>query len=259
MLRLNAYTHHEPVPTSAVVWRGPSNFNNAPIVAIVTGLVRRSTNAKTGANLAQLWILAEDVSPMDAIKVGRDQSICGTCRHRGDGTGKDRSCYVVVKNAPLSVWKTYASGGYASMRPADVATHLASRGMGIRLGAYGDAAALPIDVIRDITNGIFHTGYTHAWRSRPDLAPWLMASTDSANEQALASDAGWRTFRVRTPDQSLVTHEIACPASAEAGARTNCDRCVLCDGARGAGDRRANVAILAHGTGAHSFLRVAAV
>ena len=216
----------------------------------------KSKNAKTGANLAQLWILAEDISPLDAIRTGRDRSICGICRHRGDGTGRWRSCYVAVKNAPRAVWAAYTRGGYVSMRPEDVATHLASRGMGIRIGAYGDGAALPMDVLRDITHGIYHTGYTHAWRNRADLASLLMASADTVQDQIDASTSGWRTFRVRTAEETLAPREIACPASEESGKRTSCDSCGLCDGAR-TDDRRANIAIIVHGIGTGAFLRMA--
>ena len=262
MKKLQAYRHADPVPSSAVVWRGRSAFDSSPIVAIVTGMGTKSRNVKTGANLAQLWILTEDISPLDAISHGADASICGDCMHRGDGTGKGRSCYVSVKNAPRAVWAAYKRGGYLSMRPEDVATHLASRGMGIRIGAYGDGAALPIDVLRDLTHGIYHTGYTHAWRTRADLASMLMASADTSQDQVDASMAGWRTFRVRTATETLAPREIACPASEEAELiagtrRTACDNCRLCDGAR-TDDRRANIAIIVHGIGTGAFLKMAA-
>lgn len=257
MQKLKTYRHTDPVPSSAVVWRGRSSFDGSPVVAIVTGLGKKSRNAKTGANLAQLWILTEDISPLDAIRTGRDRSICGICRHRGDGSGKGRSCYVSVKNAPRAVWAAYKGGAYLSMHPEEVATHLASRGMGIRIGAYGDGAALPIEVIEALTHGIYHTGYTHAWRTRGDLASMLMASADTAQDQIDASNSGWRTFRVRTATEALASREIACPASEEAGKRTSCDSCGLCNGAR-TDDRRANVAIIVHGIGTSSFLQMAA-
>ena len=256
MKKLQTYRHVDPVPSSAVIWRGRSAFGGSPIVAIVTGMGIKSRNVKTGVNLAQLWILAEDISPLDAIRTGRDRSICGICPHRGDGTGKGRSCYVSVKNAPRAVWAAYMRGAYLSMRPEDVATHLVSRGMGIRIGAYGDGAALPIGVLRDLTHGIYHTGYTHAWRTRADLAPLLMASADTAQDQVDASTSGWRTFRVRTAQETLAPREIACPASEEAGKRTTCDHCGLCNGAR-TDDRRANIAIIVHGIGTGAFLKMA--
>jgi|TARA_R110000751_G_C13732703_1_gene476692 hypothetical protein len=247
------WNRKDKVPASAIVWRGQSAFDGKPIVAIVTGLHGDNKNPKTGADLAQLWIVRSDINPLDAIKIGADRSICGICKHRGDGTGKRRSCYVSVKNAPRQVWKTFAAGTYLTMRPSDVATHLASRAMGIRIGAYGDGGALPISVLADLTHGIFHTGYTHAWQSRPDLQPWLMASVDTPTEYVTAKQAGWRTFRVRTAGENLDSQEIACPASDEAGKRTSCDHCGLCDGSR-ADDRRRSIAIIAHGIGTSSYV-----
>lgn len=197
-MKPKTWLRSQSVPPSAIVWSGPSAFDGKPVVAIVTGLHGDNKNAKTGANLAQLWILAADIAPLDAIKTGADASICGTCPHRGDGTGHGRTCYVAVKNAPRAVWAAYRRGVYPIMRPSDVATYLASEGMGIRIGAYGDGAALPLSVVAELTHGVFHTGYTHAWRERADLAPWLMASVDTLVEQTQAVSEGWRTFRVRT-------------------------------------------------------------
>ncbi len=251
-IKLSAWRQADPVPASAVVWRGLSRFNRQPIVAIVTGLHENSANTKNGPGLAQLWILAENLSPLDAVRTGADAGICGTCPHRGDGTGKRRSCYVTVKNAPLAVWRAYQRRRYTTMRPEDIATHLASRGMGIRLGAYGDAAAIPLAVVAALTAATRHTGYTHAWRQRPDLAPWLMASVDTPQEHAEAVATGWRTFRVRTEAQALESREIACPASEEAGRRTTCSACGLCDGAT-QNDPRRHIAIIAHGIGSRAF------
>tara|TARA_R110000850_G_scaffold119182_2_gene236458 strand:- start:428 stop:826 length:399 start_codon:yes stop_codon:yes gene_type:complete len=125
--------------------------------------------------------------------------------------------------------------------------------MGIRIGAYGDGAALPLNVMADLTHGIFHTGYTHAWQSRPDLRQFLMASVDNPTEYDAAKQSGWRTFRVRTADENLDPQEIACPASDEAGKRTSCDHCGLCDGSR-PDDQRKSVAIIAHGIGTSSYV-----
>lgn len=252
MIKLSAWRRRDRIPSSAVVWRGPSLFDGAPLIAIVTGLRGDNRNAKAGAGLAQLWILREDLAPLSAIATGADASICGSCKHRGDGNGRKRSCYVTVKTAPRAVWAAYRRGRYQTMRPEDVATHLASVNMGIRIGAYGDGAAIPASVIADLTSATRHTGYTHAWRTRADLAPYLMASCDTPSEQAQASSEGWRTFRVRTSSQELAPREISCPASDEAGKRTTCSSCGLCNGAM-AGDVRKDIAIIVHGIGTKAF------
>jgi hypothetical protein len=80
------------------------------------------------------------------------------------------------------------------------------------------------------------TAYTHAWR-RPQARAYqdfCMASVDTLPEQAEAAAAGWRTFRVRQRDEALQADEVACPASEEAGHRTVCASCELCQGARAA-------------------------
>ena len=258
------------VPRSAVIWRGASSFDGSPIVAIVTGMHRDNKNMKIGPGLAQLWIIRSDVSPLEAIAFGLDGAICGGCKHRGNGAkktrkrkarkaifGKDRTCYVNVSKCVRSIYACFARGGYVDMTPDDVLTHLASRGMGIRIGAYGDGAALPIALLHKLTS-VYHTGYTHSWQTRDDLKPYLMASVDTPEEYAVAAAADWRTFRVRTANQELAPREIACPASDESGNRTTCDSCKLCDGAR-TDDRRKSVAIIVHGIGVKTFIRLQTV
>lgn len=230
---------------SAIVYEGPSAFDGQPIVAIVTNIIRPSKNDKTG-RMAQLYILCADLSPIQAIKTGRDSSICGTCGLRGCG-GKQRGCYVNVPNAPQQIYRAYRAGHYARVAPEDVALDLRARGKNLRLGAYGDPAAIPEFVLRYLTNIIpGHTGYTHAWQRFPNLQPYLMASVDSAAEASAAQALGWRTFRTRADEQPIGAREIACPASAEAGKLTDCDHCRLCNGTT-TNDRRANITIVVHG------------
>ena len=258
MIKLSTWKRSDRIPSSAVVWRGRSLFDGSPLVAVVTGLRGDSKNAKTGKGLAQLFILCEDVNPLDAILAGLDEGICGGCAHRGEWWNDiPRTCYVNVAKSVVSVWNAYRRGSYQTMRPSDVAVHLASKGLGIRIGAYGDGAAIPPNVIAEITSATRHTGYTHAWRNRADLAPYLMASCDTPAEQAQASAEGWRTFRVRTSSQELGAREISCPASDEAGKRTTCSLCGLCNGAT-ATDARKDIAIIVHGVGVKAFTSAAA-
>lgn len=240
---------------AAIVWRGRSRFDSAPIVAIVTGLDGGSSNPKTGP-LAQLWILRSGVAPLTAVADRRDYAICGNCKLRGDGTKGSRACYVAVKNAPRAVYARYRAGGYQVREPAAIAAQCRARGIGIRLGAYGDPAAIPAWVLAELTAGIRWTGYTHQWRDQPLYKGWLMASCDSAAEQRAAHAAGWRTFRTRVAGEPLQAGEIVCPASDEAGKRTTCDRCRLCDGSRGDGDRRKGIVIAAHGAGTRAYIQL---
>ena len=90
------------------------------------------------------------------------------------------------------------------------------------------------------------TGYTHQWTRRPALKRLVMASCETSAQAEIAQRQGWRTFRVKAPDSPLMAGEITCPASAEAGQRTTCDQCLLCNGSTGPTDRRANIAINTH-------------
>lgn len=221
-----------------ILYQGVSRIDGKPIVAIATGYGRASKNTKTGP-MVQTWILRSDVSPISAIMTGADESICGSCPHRGP-LG-NRSCYVNVGKAPSNVWKAFKRGRYGCVE--DLATF--GQNKKIRLGAYGDPAAVPSDVWRTlVSQARTWTGYTHHWKLRPSLKGLLMASVDSPSEYQLATMKGWRTFRVTSKMEGL-EKEIFCPASEEMNHRTTCVKCGLCNGQQG--DARKNIVILAHG------------
>lgn len=234
------------------IYRGPSEIDGAPIVVIATGVKSgRSRNAKTG-NLIQTWIMRADMQPTDAIHNGADESICGTCPHRGeivpDGEGgtrnKGRSCYVKTFQAPLNVWRTWKAGKYPLC--GDNAAGEVFAGLRVRVGSYGDPAAVPFRVWERITGGERGTGYTHRWRDAdPRLASICMASADSLDEAREAQAQGWRTFRVGSKAESLVKGEFLCPASEEAGKVTDCAACRACSGL--SAPNRASVFIPVHG------------
>lgn len=230
-------------PNGVIIYRGPSMIDGKPIVAIATGMSKNSQNEKTGGGLIQTWILREDISPTEAVNNGADASVCGDCPHRGDlidGKNVGRSCYVTVFQAPLNVWKTHKKGGYPVADVADFA------GRGVRLGSYGDPAAVPVAVWVAITaRAAYWTGYTHQWRAFPELAAWCMASADSVSDRFTAKALGFRTFRVRGASADREAGEVVCPASAEAGYKTTCDQCRACGG-HGA-KARADIVIKAHG------------
>lgn len=242
--------------SSAILYAGPSMLDGAPIVAIATGLGKGSSNEKTGA-MVQVWIIRSDVDPITASRTGQDAAICGDCPHRGtadagkaSGWARGRSCYVNLVQAPRSVFAAFQRGAYATMSLAEAAD--AIRGKGLRLGAYGDPAAVPFWVWEAICPAAdYCNGYTHAWRAFPELAAWCMASADSAADRVAASFLGFRTFRVRTAAQPVEAREVICPASAEAGKRTVCASCKACGGH--SAKARADIVIVAHGSGASAF------
>lgn len=235
-----------------VVYRGPSAFDGAPILAIVTGatgargaIVKSSKNVKTGP-MAQLWILAAGEAPHMAQKSGADASVCGDCRLR-HGTAQGLLCYVETRKGPRSTWEANAD---APVRLAECAATLQRSKADLRLGAYGDPAALPPAVIETLAGAAAaSTGYTHAWRRETAawLRPFAMASCETEEDVRAAARAGWRTFRiVEGMGSQLLDEEVLCPAATHG---TRCIDCGLCNGARGQAvvDTRKSVAIPVHG------------
>lgn len=226
-----------------VFFRGPSVLTGALITGIVTGLDGSSLNAKTGA-MAQAWILRADMRPMDAKRKNLDDAVCGDCKLRGDH-GVGSICYVPTWFGPANVFKADRRGRYPVRRPEDVARRLRART--IRLGAYGDPAAIPFPVWEALLEGAAGwIGYTHQWQTCDRrFRRILMASVDSVEEWSLAWASGWRTFRIRAKGDPLIAgYEFVCPASDEAGHRVTCQECQLC---RGAASPARNVVINAHG------------
>lgn len=229
-----------------ILYRGPSMIDGAPIVAIATV---SSRNAKTGA-MAQVFILRDDVSPVDAIHSGADRSICGDCSHRGRiellndvSRNVDRSCYVTVFQAPLVVFKAYKRGVYGAAPVPGAGARALFAGARVRIGAYGDPAAVPFDVWSEaLADVAAHTGYTHQWRDAdPRFASIVMASADSESDRDAAKALGYRTFRVRTAGETLAPREIDCPS--EQGVK--CADCVACGGT--SAKARVDIAIEVHG------------
>lgn len=224
----------EPEPSAIVVYRGPSAINGAPIVAVLTGLDLSSRNPKTGP-MAQLWILPADEAPHHAVRSGADVAVCGDCPLRPSVAQRGQACYVATYQAPRSVWQ------HRRNQPVDLASAVrAVKGKALRLGAYGDPAAIPrsAGVIQKLAKSAgTWTGYTHQWRARSAkwLAKYVMASLDpgtTAAELAACHVKGWRSFRAETIANPVRGREIVCPATTAAAAK--CIDCRLCDGWRGA-------------------------
>ncbi len=243
---------------SYVIYNGPSLIDGAPIVCIVTGIQSDSGNTKTGSML-QTWIIRSDMHPLDASKSGEDASVCGNCVHRGKPTddpaakqAKDRTCYVALFQAPANIFKAFAAGKY--QHADDATVRLIGRDRMVRLGSYGDPAAVPREVWDALLAGsIGHTGYTHNLHVQPSMSDICMVSADSKMDAMEARTRGYRSFRVipvHTYTQhgkaALMRSEVLCPASTE-GKRegVTCETCKLCSGAS---KRGKSIAIVAHGS-----------
>jgi hypothetical protein len=225
-------------PNGVILYRGPSLLDGQPIVCIATGLARRSKNPKTG-RMVQTYVLADGTDPVSAHQQGKDKAVCGDCPHLS-GT-----CHVNLVQGPLAVWKAYQAGSYPRLRREHLRLF---RGRMLRLGTYGDPAAVPLSVWQGLTALVTNwTGYTHAWRTcDAAYAAYCMASVETPAQRLAAVAAGYRTFRVRLATQPLEPGEFVCPASAEAGKRRTCEECKACSGSK-AGGRNATPAIVFHG------------
>ena len=225
-----------------VLYDGPSRLNGERILVIATA---QNGNRKIGEML-QIWILPA-ISPIAAVKTGADSAVCGDCKMRGDGLGKQRSCYVEWWRAVENIWQNWSKGKAAYCTPRDFAERYP--GLQLRVGAYGDPVAVPMDVWTPLlaTAGGW-TSYTHQWRrAGTDYRNFCMASVDTLEEYHAARVDGWRTFRVLTAGELPIHTELYCPASYEGGNRALCAQCELCRG----NDRPAkNIAIVAHSNGA---------
>jgi len=249
-------------PRGYVVYKGLSRLGGSqPIVAVVT---IHSENEKTG-DMYQLWVLDQSAPPTEVARRGEDDSICGNCKFRPIKTvgTADPNCYVTLIHGPQQVWKAWRAGKYPMWPRRGVFER------GLRMAAYGDPAALPLATIRALTDRCSKgwTGYTHQWKRFQGLRHFCMASVDTLEEMAQAQALGWRTFR--TDPEKLgpqpgypvrdqrhdITYtepgEIGCPAAIEAGKRTTCDQCLLCNGMRPPSiaipDLRKHIQIYIHG------------
>lgn len=234
----------EKKPNGVIIYQGPSQINGKPITVVVTSLARGSKNGKTG-EMAQVYILPK-LKPVIAIYNGEDESVCGDCIHRYvNGAG---SCYVNPAHGPLGVWRgVHLLGSYKKATPLQASQLVAGRI--VRLGAYGDPAAVPIEVWDTLLSlAAGWTGYTHQWRRKyaKGLNRYCMASCETLEQRQYAKRLGWRTFRIREDSSDVLdAGEFECPASKEQGKRLTCEECQACNGGE---TGKASPAIIAHGT-----------
>lgn len=236
-------------PRGVVLWEGLSPLDNEPIVCIATF---KTSNRKTG-NMVQTWILKANINPVEAIKSGEDNSICGDCYHRGfkNKAGKiirKRSCYVNVGQAPNKVFGAYQRGIYPMYDSALHAKYFINRKL--RWGAYGDGAMLPAELVTYFNSIVVnHTGYTHQWRLH--FAQWskniFQASCDGLEDYLEASAHGWKTFAVVAKNNVPFSGK-QCPATVND--KVQCVTCLLCNGSK------ADIFVPVHGSGAVNFANV---
>jgi hypothetical protein len=204
------------------VYEGPSRLAPGMVQVKLSGLGGESSNRKTG-KMVQSWILRSDMIPSEARKMGADKAICGSCPLRGNG------CYVTMMG-PNAVWKTKDT---LTSEPPKLRYPL-------RIGAYGDPAAVPAEIWQNMLTPRW-TGYTHFWRTNPELRSLCMASVETLTQAQEAWARGWRTYRILPKDGKLEKNEIWCPYYTRG---TQCADCGLCNGASSSAK---SIAIPPHG------------
>lgn len=227
-------------PKSGIIYSGPSLLDGKPIVVVA---LLTDSNDKTGAQTLQTYIIRSDIAPSLASKTGEDYSVCGNCKHRGqahnDSEGPNqalnRTCYVLLFQAPRTVYATFKRGGYPVIDAASIGA-----GRFVRLGSYGDPAAVDSSVWDALLSGASgHTGYTHQMQTKGASVDYgtMMVSADSKQQAQGYHLNGKRTFRVIPVQEweakgnaALLKTETLCPASKEAGAKVQCNTCQLCSG-----------------------------
>lgn len=255
---------------SAVLWKGPSELDGAPIALIA---IVNSSNRKTGG-MMQTYIIRTDIPPIEANRTGADFSICGDCHLRGKadpaketGLASERGCYVNLGQGPTIVYKTFDRFGYPNlMLSMYLPDHLKELGaydllreygtdQNIRCGTYGDPLAVPQWVWDALLSKARNwTGYTHQFNRidsdalRVKASRFNMISADSLKEAREYWRNGLRTFRtvINTTDIDPAK-EIVCPATKEGGERTTCEHCNLC---AGSSIKAKNIVAVVHGSGA---------
>lgn len=238
---------------SYTIYVGPSRINGGLIRGVITThTANTKLTDRLNAEVLQLWVLTHETHPIIALREGQDEAVCGSCPLRS-WRGKEkvpRLCYV-NPNPIGSVWRS--SNANTIVPPHKAVAGSTARLL--RLGAYGDPAALPFEVVNDLVRearaaGVRRfTGYTHQWRNCDQrFRGLLMASCEGTQESRRAQLWGWRTFSTRRPGELPGPDEIVCPAADEAGNKTTCEKCGLCDGARAGGDLRKNIIIAVHGS-----------
>jgi len=121
-----------------IAYEGPSVIDGAPIVVIINRTDESSDNSKTGA-LVQSFIIRSDIAPVEALKTGDDESVCGDCKHRpsliaravAEGLKPEAPCYVNVGRSVRSVYDAYKRGRYVKAPLETIALALAGKNLRI--------------------------------------------------------------------------------------------------------------------------------
>lgn len=232
---------------SIVVYRGPSMLDGHTKIRalLVPPASGKGGNQKIG-KMNQLFIFVDgNEPPYEAQLSGRDAAVCGDCPLRPANGG---GCYVVTAH----IRGTHHAWLASRKKPVEAIPKVLH--YPLRLGAYGDPAAVPqhiLDALVEASEGRV-VCYTHQWRRKDSqhLQEYCMASAENLDEAAEAHGKGWRTFRARPEGVKEASDEIDCPWKND----VKCAKCMACGGRRT--KTKKHVSIPAHGPKKIDALRV---
>jgi hypothetical protein len=233
------------LPSTLVLWTGPSAFDGSAIALVAHRVNARSQNGKTG-DMVQVSIMRADMAPVDAWRAGADGAVCpDACAHRSRPRGGNGTCYVNkarLTTAHAAAVRALAAGSVGF--PPGLFT-----GAQVRGGMEGDPAAVPLKVWARVLAGVKrHTLYTADWRTLPDAwQAYAMASCDTPAAAAEATARGWRVFAASASAADDGAYQAAgmrpCPSDTVG---LTCERCGGCDGTA-RGSRRPSFFVRMHG------------
>jgi len=193
------------------------------------------------------WLLASTSSGFGMKKFfSLDSSNCMDCPYSGNqGEG---GCYTHKFNQYVGFLSMLRSIKASDLTPLDAEKFLDAVSMCkdsyVRFGTYGEPSLLNFSLVKNMAyTSKSWTGYTHQWNKIWALpySKYFMASTHNKEETYRAKQKNYRSFIASTTGTE---EAVTCPASAEAGFKSNCASCGLCSGVLGKGKK--DIKILEH-------------
>lgn len=206
-----------------------------------------STLVQTYTFSKQQWELATTSKGFGMKKFfALDASNCMDCPYSGNqGEG---GCYTHKFNQYvgfLSMLRSIRSDQLKPLSEGDFTIIIdMCRDSYVRFGTYGEPSLLDFRLVDNMVNAAKSwTGYTHQWNKEwaNKYGNYFMASTHNKEETYKAKQKNYRSF-IATKDGN--EEAVTCPASAEAGFKSNCASCGLCSGMLGKGKK--DIKILEH-------------
>lgn len=175
-----------------------------------------------------------------------DESNCLDCPYSGNsGSGKCYTHKFQQYTGFLSMLRSIKANQLTPLtsQKCDVITKMCT-GSYVRFGTYGEPSLVPLYLIRLMAEASSTwTGYTHQY-TKPwakEYGQYFMASAHNQYDAHVARNKSYRSF---IASQNNSEDAVSCPASKEAGFKSNCASCGLCSGILGRG--KTNIKILEH-------------